>query len=367
MSMVFSGSYDPGDVIFLLKRIEMPCTGIQEKEYLIQSGRKHYSEMISRENPPSRAYLDLFKQACRMNGERFCADLIRLARNIDERFPGEMTIVSLARAGTPVGVLLKRLLERHMGRECRHYSISIIRDRGIDENALRHILEHDKRKEDGIVFVDGWTGKGVISAELRRWVEDFNLRNGRSLSSQLYVVADISGTATCSATYEDYLIPSAIMNSIVSGLVSRSILNKDFIGRHDFHGCLYYEEFEGIDLSRSFVDEIMGFAPKVLERAYDESIYITPRTEKNELRRRSKTFLGSLKTRFRINTINHIKPGIGEATRVLLRREPKLLLVRNGRMPEVAHLIQLAREKNVPVEQDENLPYNAAAIIAEID
>src|SRR5690606_18379167 len=71
--------------------------------------------------------------------------------------------------------------------------------------------------------------------------------------TQLYAVADLCGRAKAAATAEDYLIPSAILGCTVSGLVSRSILNEK-IGPGDFHGCVYYGEMAGVDLSRWFAD-----------------------------------------------------------------------------------------------------------------
>ncbi|UUZ51720.1 hypothetical protein LP420_17195 [Massilia sp. B-10] len=58
-----------------------------------------------------------------------------------------------------------------------------------------------------------------------------------------------------------------------------------------------------------------------------------------------------------------VKPGIGEATRVLLRRSPRLLIVRDRLAPEVAHLLLLAQEKNIPVATDVGLPYHAVSLI----
>lgn len=366
MNCVGSGSYHPDDVLFLMKEIQMPTIEIREKERMIQSGKRHYSEMISQEKPPTPAYLKLFHEACQRNNPRFCADLIRLARHLAASVTGEITLVSLARAGTPVGVLLKRILENCCRRSVRHYSISIIRDRGIDANALRHIIKTEQRDPAGVVFVDGWTGKGVIAAELTRWVADFNKREGCRLSTALHVVADISGTAAVAATYEDYLIPSAIMNAIVSGLVSRSILNSDYIGEDDFHGCVYYREFEEIDLSRSFVDDVMSFVPGLWEDISIQPPLLTDVTRRDHLRQKSLDFLAGIGERFGVSNINYIKPGIGEATRVLLRRLPHLILLRDETMPEVSHLRLLAAEKNVAVEVDTALPYNAAAVIAEL-
>ena len=55
---------------------------------------------------------------------------------------------------------------------------------------------------------------------------------------------------------------------------------------------------------------------------------------------------------YAIDDINFIKPGIGETTRVLLRRIPWKVLV-NPKHPgtdELQHIIQLAHDKGVPVE-----------------
>src|SRR4051794_4540118 len=158
---MFSGSYQPEDVVFLLKPVRLEPTPVAEKERLIQSGRRHYSEMLSREHRPSPAYLRLFHDALVREKARFAGHLISLARLIAGRHPGPVTLVSLARAGTPVGVLLGRILRRHLGRAAVHYSISIIRDRGIDEVALEHVLR--LHPADSVAFVDGWTGKGVIA------------------------------------------------------------------------------------------------------------------------------------------------------------------------------------------------------------
>ena len=55
---------------------------------------------------------------------------------------------------------------------------------------------------------------------------------------------------------------------------------------------------------------------------------------------------------FGVEDINLIKPGIGETTRVLLRRVPWKVLIDEGHRqnPELSHVIRLAEEKNVPVE-----------------
>ena len=55
---------------------------------------------------------------------------------------------------------------------------------------------------------------------------------------------------------EDILIPSSCLNSTVSGLISRTFLRDDIIGRDDFHGAVYYGELTDSDLSYDFIETI---------------------------------------------------------------------------------------------------------------
>src|SRR3546814_20924922 len=70
------------------------------------------------------------------------------------------------------------------------------------------------------------------------------------------LVADPAGRADLAATFDDYVIPSGLLNGIVSGLVSRSILNDDLVGRNDFHACVSMPEHAASDVSRDFIDTV---------------------------------------------------------------------------------------------------------------
>ena len=223
----FSGSYRAGDVDFLLRRLpQQDFVDVAEKEALIQSGQRHYSQMLSPEAAPSARYMRLFDDACSANNLRMAQDCLRLAGLIADRRQQQVTIVSLARAGTPVGVVVTRLLRERFGRDAVHYSVSIVRDRGIDAAALRHILARGHAPES-LVFLDGWTGKGVIARELASSVDVFNLRHGTAIDPGLHVLSDLAGAAACAASCDDYLIPSSILNATVSGLVSRTVMRSE--------------------------------------------------------------------------------------------------------------------------------------------
>lgn len=349
----FSGSYDAEDVTFLLKPVDMPATRVADKEAAIQSGLKHYSEMIAPEPLPSDRYLALYHAALARNGDRLAADVAALAAHLAARRPGrEIVIVSLARAGTPIGVLLVRTL-LSWGHPAHHYSISIIRDRGIDRVALAHIAErHDPADA---VFVDGWTGKGAIASELRRSLAD----RPRGFAPLLAVVADPAGQADIAASGDDYLIASGLLNGIVSGLVSRSILNARFVGENDFHACVTYPQHVHADLSRAFVDALAPRAAAAVPRTIADHAARRP-----SLAADCAAMLAGISTWAGTNDANRIKPGIAEATRALLRRVPERVLVRDPADEDVAHIVQLADEAGIPVDRlDPKSSYRAITVI----
>lgn len=382
--MSFSGSYDADDVCFLLKPVRLPLTPLVEKERLIQSRTRHYSEMLSPESLPSAEYLQLFHEAHSRHKTRLARDVIRLAQRIAERLSGPITLVSLARAGTPIGALVKRVLQRQFSRSASHYSISLIRDRGIDVIALRFLLR--SHRPESVVFVDGWTGKGVMSRELQAAVNAFQVTDGVSLNAGLHVIADLSGTAAEAATAEDYLIPCSLLGATISGLVSRSILNAEVVGPDDFHGCVYNGEIADHDLSRWFLDDLTAEIERQLMtsplvcrvsddgreslsnvNAKSSSCSVRTDSERQQQRARSQQLLADVAARFHVQDPNHVKPGIGEATRVLLRRVPSLLLLRSSEdVEDVRHLRELANRRMVPVVVDPELPYHAVALIHDL-
>lgn len=355
---LFSGSYSDEDVQFLLTEINISSTSIEEKEKKIQEKQSHYSEMISYEKSPSEQYKDIFYASLSHYEKTFSQDVVNLAYQILEDFKNEksITLVSLARAGTPVGILLKKFLSFISDKPISHYCVSIIRDIGLDLNAMKYILQF--HQDTSIVFIDGWTGKGVIGQQLKNSVDFLNSQYNTFISSHLYVVLDISGTAYYGASHEDYLIPSAVFNSTISGLISRTIFNKNYLKENDFHGYVFYEHLRDDDISIWFVNHIFNIM-KSMQKT-NKSIY-------SDLNKISSDTIDYFKATLNLSDINYIKPGIGEATRVMLRRIPDKLFIKSKNYFGIQHLILLAKEKNVTVIENSNLFYNAVAIIKELD
>ncbi len=90
----FSGSYKPDDVHFLLKPIVMEMTPVDLKEELIQSGKMHYSDMLSQEPEPTRWHLDLFTRALDSGAARLAREVSYLARELARRAGDEPIVWS---------------------------------------------------------------------------------------------------------------------------------------------------------------------------------------------------------------------------------------------------------------------------------
>jgi hypothetical protein len=350
------GSYSPEDVTFLLTPMDVEYTDVAEKEKAIQSGTRHYSEMISVEKIPDPRYMELYEEAMSMNQVRLADDIARLAHALAERetSPAGLAIVSLARAGTPIGVLLHRAMGM-LGKTSSHHSVSIIRDRGLDLVAMRTILEtHDPRD---VVFVDGWTGKGAITRELGCD------RGSRAVGVEPYlvVVADPAGCADLAASGDDYVIPSGILNGIVSGLVSRTILNER-IGAGDYHGTVVFDHMADHDVSRDFVRRISDLLPTALHADATPAVWTDG--DRAPLQARCRSMLDAIAEESGVTNPNNVKPGIAEATRAVLRRVPDKLYLKDVNDPAVAHLVHIAKAKGVEIDaMPVDTHYRAATVI----
>ena len=340
------GTYKTQDVTILLKDISglVKPLSTAEREKLIQSGR-HYSEMLPIEYEPSEKYLQAYFDALNRYAKFTASAVKSVSEKIFRSKGNKIVLISLARAGTPIGILIKHFLERFFNCEVAHYTISIIRGVGIDKNAVNFILS--RHKPEKIQFIDGWTGKGAIQRELTRAMKDFP-----QINSGLAVLSDPAGVAEICGTHEDFLIASSCLNSTVSGLLSRTFLRNDIIGAKDFHGATFYKELAEKDLTYQFIDAI--------EKNFDDAPAIkNSAVEKNsgldEIKRIAEDFS--------IFDINLIKPGIGEATRVLLRRLPEKILIKSLHDENLEHLYQLAKEKGAPLEVYPLKNYKACGLI----
>lgn len=347
------GSYEPEDVTFLLTDLSgrMDESALEDREAHIRHGG-HYSEKLPVEYEPSAEYQVLYQEALIRNARRVALGIATATERVLAVRGSELVLVSLARAGTPVGVLMRRYLAAIHGLDLPHYSVSIIRDRGLDRVALAWVRAH--HPDVAIQFVDGWTGKGAIQRELDRGARSLGI------DARLAVVTDPGWCAAFPGSRSDFLVPSACLNSTVSGLVSRTVLRSDLIGPHDFHGAKEYPELADRDVSRAFISAIVQQFDDALvaEAAVLAAEPLAPADWSGW------AAVEEIGLRYGISDPNRIKPGVGESTRVLLRRKPDRLLVRSDGC-DLEHLLQLAQERGVAVETYDEMPYSCCGLVAD--
>ncbi|MGW4743596.1 phosphoribosyltransferase [Streptomyces sp. NPDC004290] len=349
-------SYAPEEVGWLLQdlsdvELEAPT---EEREEAIQSGGAHYAESLPVEYQPSERYQELFHAALESSAARIARAVGTVTETVlAERSPRPV-LVSLARAGTPVGVLMRRWAKARHGLDLPHYAVSIVRGRGIDANALRWLAAHHDPAD--VVFVDGWTGKGAITRELADAVRDF-----KGFDPEIAVLADPGSCVRTYGTREDFLIPSACLNSTVSGLISRTVLRSDLVGPDDFHGAKFYRELAGSDVSEAFLDAVAARFDEVAASVDTDvkELLTTDRTPTWE----GWAAVERISEEYGIHDVNLVKPGVGETTRVLLRRVPWKILAKRGADADLAHVRLLAEQRGVPVEEIDELPYSCVGLI----
>ncbi len=347
----FHGSYPASDVTFLLRLTHMIPTPVEEKERLIQSGQRHYSEMISTESAPSAEHQQLFEQALAEGLPRLATEVQALALALKQRRPNRpIVLVSFVRAGVPLGVLLVRAL-RDLGMDSTHYGISIIRDKGIDQAALDWIEQRHAFAD--IVWVDGWVGKGAIHTQLQASL------GARYPGTEIpfVVLADPTGRAWLAASGDDWLIPFGILGSTVSGLVSRSILKQD----GGWHACISYPQLAEQDVSNTFIATVDACRRQLgsIEAA------VWPDSVRNTLRATAQDTLARLVETYDITNLNRLKPGIAEATRAVMRRVPEHILVQGLDDPNIRLLRHLADTQAISLQAvgSSLAPYRAVTLI----
>ncbi|MFB6785881.1 phosphoribosyltransferase [Streptomyces olivaceus] len=355
-------SYAPDEVGWLLQdlsdvTLEAPT---EEREEAIQRGGAHYAESLPVEYQPSEQYQQLFHAALGTSAARLARAVGAVTEVVlTERSPRPV-LVSLARAGTPVGILMRRWAHFRHGLDLPHYAVSIVRGRGIDANALRWLAEHHDPAD--VVFVDGWTGKGAITRELAAALRDFEDTDGvTGFDPEIAVLADPGSCVRTYGTRDDFLIPSACLNSTVSGLISRTVLRADLVGPHDFHGAKFYRELAGADLSPAFLDAVSARFP-------DATDAVDAQAKELLSADRAPTWEGwaaveRISEEYGIHDVNLVKPGVGETTRVMLRRVPWKVLARAGAGADLDHVRLLAEQRGVPVEEVDDLPYTCVGLI----
>jgi len=347
-------SYKKQDCVFVLNDVG---NWINEENNEVRKEKrrrgKHDFEMLPKESYPSQKYLNWFYSALQQSAHTLAFYIALMAKTIWKEKGKDVVFVSFARRGTPIGILLKRYLQYRYEVDIPHYSISILQEKGIDENAVLYILH--RHPSAFIQFIDGWTGKGSIAKELKSSIKQLKEKYDVDISDDLAVVSDPAHAASICGTREDFLLPSACLNATVSGLISKTFYWGDLAGMYGYHGAKYYKEWEKQDLSYYFIEMVERYFP------YADSAPVG---------KRPVTFQGwneikDIQKRYRVNHIHNIKAGIGETTKSLLTKTPELILIKDIHHPQTEHVLWFAQKMNIPVETYPFMTYACIGIFRE--
>lgn len=348
---LIKSTYFSDDCIFLLEDLTdkvLPLS-VKEKEAYINAGG-NYSEVISKEEPLDLEVINIFKRLTLAHAYQIADYVGTICDHLHKKYADQMVFVSLARAGSPVGVLMKRYMLWRYGIEIGHYSISIIRDRGIDENALDYILKQHPGKE--LCFIDGWTGRGSITYELKKAIDQYNKKRSLHLNSDLIVLMDPAHLSKIAGTKKDICLPNACLNSTICGLVSRTIFLKDKDDKA-FHGAIFLKEYKYQDYTNWFILQIIKKFHEPRSAAIADQIdtdYV------NSVYQDLMLDFGTLEK-------TKVKLSIGESSRALIRRIPKIVLIKHPENPDLAFVLKMAQEKGIMVKKYDTREYECITIL----
>lgn len=357
----FTGSYRREDCVFLLE--ELHKAYVPNHVLATEDPAKIREHLACWEEEPSAATEALYQQAMQHNAGRLAGDTVALARGITARAQGkdEIVLVSIARGGTPIGVLLVRAL-RLLGAKAVHYSVSTAPSHGIDLVALNFIREH--HREADVWFVDGWASKD--SGAVRR----LNTSISRFRSDErgkLVCISDLPGVSLASATTDDYLIPSAVLDAPANGLVSRTYASGGdiVVGAPPFHGAFIYKHLNDVDRSNDFVDRIGALFPGIIAGTNSaEAPALAGRSEFGLVRTRSVRLDKRLAAQYGVSG-DMITHGYNATVRAIQRGPLQSLLLRDPSTTANSGILLLAKEQNIEVVHDADLTLECAGIRAE--
>jgi hypothetical protein len=306
---------------------------------------------------------ELLERVLRRGLSAMAADLAALAAIVEYRRSDRLALVSLARAGTPVGVALTRIFRERYRREVCHYSISYVPSLGLDRAALARVLESHLPEE--IVFVDAWIGDEARARGFTQAVLAFNRETGVRLNPKLAVLSNPLGAPALTPGARDYLMPPVLFGAYASGLIGPIGAPAESGGPRAFHECHYFPSLAGHDLTLWLMDKIMWFWRTTHNRRRIPRNFFhlqERRAQRARAARIWRDFSRSALAKYGVADRRLILPGVCETARALLEGSVALALVRDLKDPELERPLQLAESRGAPIRLVRHLPYKAVAI-----
>lgn len=336
------GSFAPDEVGWLLSDLSAVALEIPtaEREAALGSGRLHYSESLPQEPAPTPEYERVVARALERSAAPVAEAVGVLADRVLALRGRDAVLVSLARAGTPVGVLVRRWAARVRGVVLPHYAMSVLRGRGLDRAALDALVAaHDPA---ALVLVDAWTGGGGIVDEVAADLARYARETGVVVDPTVAVLADPAHRATLYGSRDDLLVPQACLNATVGGLVSRTVDRPDLLPPGSYQGAKSYPGLAGVDRTATFLDAVSAHFPAGRPPA-------APLPSDPGDDARGPRYLAALAVDLGVTDPRRLRPGIGETTRALLRRDPGAVHLAADAGPDLDPVRHLCAERGVPI------------------
>ncbi len=335
-------SYKKTDVELLLTDLtdEVNPITIEEKKQMEMQG-KDVTDIITDEFPIDKKYFDICLETTPMYAKQTAVAVGNLAEQIYNIKKENIVLVSILRAGTLIGILVKRYLKNKYNIDVFHYSISMPSDN--NQNEIKFIL--NKHKPQDIVFVDSWTGKGTATNKIKKFAQQID-----GLCPDLAVLSDSINICRFCGVREDIAIPQAPFNACITGLIGAPINNSKYLMDEDFAGSIYLKELERIDVTNWYIN--------LIEQNFDYKLCNSDNYQENL---NSKEELSEICSKYKIE-LKDLNPGINEAGRALLRRNLKKLLVKDKNDIQVMQIKRIAELKGIEVEEYDFKYYRAASI-----
>ena len=178
----------------------------------------------------------------------------------------------------------------------------------------------------------------------------------QNIDDSLAVLADPAKKSEIYGTRKDVCIPNACLNSTVSGLVSRTIHNSDYIKDTDFHGAVFFDSLVSQDYSNYFIEKVSS----KFKKNHSNVIF-----EKPELSYVDHVFntLISKKILDKNFDPTRVKLSIGEVSRSVIRRISSRIFIKNTDDPNVQFVMHMASLKSIPVFKDSICEYSCVSIL----
>lgn len=345
---MINSTFKKEDAEVLLKDVknEVEIVDISKPQNI--NSNLHYCDFIPVEKPMDPAYEVIFNKMLKLTEEQTAFYVGKLTKMVCEKY-SDVVFVSLLRAGTVIGVLMKRYAMKVLNKDIKHYSVGLSRGKGIDFNALKYIIRDNPHKT--IIFIDGWVGKGTTKMELDRTCNLFNKKYGTHVEPIIAVLSDLKNISDFCATSKDILLPNSLINAQGCGLISRITQNEQIIRENEYNGAIIFDDLKEEDKTYILIDSISKYFGKTEDKSplIDEP--------------KSSIVLDSIIDKYKIQNINGIKAGINETIRILLKRNVSFVLVKNINNLKLEPIKYLCDIKKIEIREDGTLPCESMAII----